>query len=75
MLTLHFSPFPILETERLLFRRVSKNDVKEILELRSNPETMKYIPRPLLKTIEDAIGHYKMIDEFNPKIIVQKLDI
>lgn len=63
MLTLNFSPFPIIETERLLFRRVSEHDVNEILELRTNPKTMKYIPRPLLKTIEDALGHYKMIND------------
>lgn len=63
MLEINFSPFPILETDRLLLRRVSENDVNEILELRSNPETMKYIPRPLLKNNQDALDHYKMIDE------------
>lgn len=63
MLALNFFPFPVLKTERLVLRRVSEHDVNEILALRSNPETMKYIPRPLLKTIDDALGHYKMIDE------------
>ena len=48
MLTINFNPFPNLETERLLLRRVDENDVNEIFALRSNPETMKYIPRPLL---------------------------
>jgi ribosomal-protein-alanine N-acetyltransferase len=62
MLTINFSPFPNLETERLLLRRVNSNDVKEILALRSNPDTMKYIPRPLLKTDEDALEHITMID-------------
>ena len=62
MLTINFSPFPNLETERLLLRRVNSNDIKEILALRSNPETMKYIPRPLLKTEEDALEHIAMID-------------
>lgn len=62
MLTINFSPFPNLETERLLLRRVDANDLKEILALRSNPETMKYIPRPLLKTDEDALEHIAMID-------------
>lgn len=46
MLTVNFAPFPNLETERLLLRRVDNNDIEEILALRSNPETMKYIPRP-----------------------------
>jgi ribosomal-protein-alanine N-acetyltransferase len=62
MLTINFSPFPNLETERLLLRRVDATDVKEIFALRSNPETMKYIPRPLVKTDEDALEHIAMID-------------
>ena len=62
MLTISFTPFPNLETERLLLRRVVPADVKEIFALRSNPETMKYIPRPLLKTDEDALEHVAMID-------------
>jgi ribosomal-protein-alanine N-acetyltransferase len=62
MLTINFSPFPNLETERLLLRRVDATDIKEILALRSNPETMKYIPRPLVKTDEDALEHIAMID-------------
>jgi ribosomal-protein-alanine N-acetyltransferase len=62
MLLLNFNPFPILKTERLLLRRLNNADVNEIMALRSNPETMKYIPRPLLKTIEDALEHIAMID-------------
>lgn len=63
MLTLNFSPFPNLETERLLLRRVVKEDLNEIFALRSNPATMKYIPRPLLKNSEDALNHIATIDE------------
>lgn len=62
MLQLNFEPFPNLETERLFLRRVADSDVNEILELRSNVETMKYIPRPLLKTVEDALEHIATID-------------
>lgn len=63
MLVFDFSPFPILETERLLLRRVTSSDVNAIFELRSNPETMKYIPRPLVKTQEDALKHLQTIDD------------
>ena len=63
MLEFNFSPFPTIETERLLLRRITNDDVNEIFELRSNPETMKYIPRPLVKTTEDALEHIAMIDE------------
>ena len=62
MLTINFTPFPNLETERLLLRRVNENDANEIFALRSNPETMKYIPRPLVKSIDDALEHIAMID-------------
>ena len=62
MLELNFTPFPILETERLILRRVDKNDVNEIFSMRSNPETMKYIPRPLVSTNEDALAHIALLD-------------
>ncbi len=63
MIEINFHPFKNLETERLLLRRVSKDDLNEILELRGNPETMKFIPRPIVKTEEDALDHFKIIDE------------
>jgi len=63
MLEINFHPFKNLETERLLLRRVTADDVNEIMELRSNPETMKFIPRPLVTDIEQAMEHFKMIDE------------
>ena len=63
MLDINFSPFHNLETERLYLRRVVKEDVNEIFALRSDQEVMKYIPRPLLKTEEEALAHIAMIDE------------
>lgn len=63
MLSINFHPFINLETERLLLRRIDINDVEEVLAMRGNPETMKYIPRPLAKTKEDALEHIAMIEE------------
>ncbi len=63
MLDINFSPFPELETERLLLRRALPDDAKVIFEIRSNPETMKFIPRPLVTTMDEALEHLKMIDE------------
>lgn len=34
-----------------------------MFDLRSNPETMKFIPRPLLANFEEALGHIKMIND------------
>lgn len=62
MLNINFTPFHNLETERLLLRRVDNNDLKEVFALRSNPETMKYIPRPLVTTDEEALAHIEMIE-------------
>jgi ribosomal-protein-alanine N-acetyltransferase len=63
MLTINFHPFKNLETERLFLRRIDTIDVDAVLELRGNPQTMKYIPRPLAKTKEDALEHIAMINE------------
>jgi ribosomal-protein-alanine N-acetyltransferase len=63
MININFSPFQNLETERLLLRRVVNEDVNEIFALRSDQEVMKYIPRPLVKTEEEALAHIAMIDE------------
>ena len=50
----NFSPFPILQTNNLILRQIHLDDAKEVFEIRSNPETMKFIPRPLAETVEDA---------------------
>ncbi len=63
MLEFNFTPFPIIETERLILDRLAETDVKEVFELRSDPETMKYIPRPLVTNYEEALEHIRMIDE------------
>lgn len=63
MLTINFHPFQNLETERLLLRRLDKNDAEQVLALRGNAEIMKFVPRPLAKTKEDALEHIAMIDE------------
>ena len=63
MLQLNFSPFPVLESERLVFRAIKETDVNEIFALRSNPELMQYIPRPLVTNLEEAKEHMKMIQD------------
>ncbi len=63
MLVINFKPFPVLETARLLLRKITNDDVEEILLLRGNPETMKYIPRPLAKTKENALEHIATIED------------
>jgi len=61
MLIFDFTNFPILQTERLLLRQIIRDDANEMLALRSNPEIMKYIPREMPKTLDDAIKHIEFM--------------
>ena len=53
MITLNFSPFPILYTKRLCLRRIVKEDAQTFFELRTNELVMKYIDRPRPASIAD----------------------
>ena len=63
MLTINFHPFQNLKSERLFMRRLNIDDVNEVLELRGNPENMKYVPRPIIKTLDEAMAHIALIDD------------
>lgn len=63
MLTINFHPFKSLETHRLLLRKLAKTDFAEVMELRGDKETMKYIPKPLITNEQEALNHIKMIDD------------
>jgi ribosomal-protein-alanine N-acetyltransferase len=59
MLEVNFLPFPTLETERLVLRKVTNEDVHDLFEMRADPIVMQHIDRPLAKTLDDA---QKLID-------------
>lgn len=63
----NFSPFPVLETERLVLRNLHRQDVEDVYAIRSNADTMQYIPRPLAKNLEDAHGVIDMITGFTER--------
>ena len=63
MLTINFTPFPILENSQLLLRRITNDDANELFEIRSNPENMKFIPRPLHQNIDDSLAMIKMMND------------
>jgi len=48
------TPFPILETERLHLRKLTMDDTKEVLFLRSDAHVNQFVIRPAPKNIEDA---------------------
>jgi ribosomal-protein-alanine N-acetyltransferase len=55
MLKIDLSPFPVIETERLLLRKISLADELPFFEIRSDEQAMKYIDRPRAKSPEDAV--------------------
>lgn len=61
MLEFNFHPFPEIHTDRLLLRKFTPDDQENVFEIRSNPEVMRYIPRPIAVTIDDAIDHIEKI--------------
>jgi ribosomal-protein-alanine N-acetyltransferase len=63
MLETNFSPFPEIQTQRLLLRRMVLTDAPEVMALRSNEAAMQYVDRPRTKTIEEAEAWIKMVDE------------
>lgn len=58
-----FLPFKNLESQRLILRRITAADVNEIFALRSNTEVMKYVPRPLCISIDEAKVLVNTIDK------------
>jgi [ribosomal protein S5]-alanine N-acetyltransferase len=54
MLSPLFTPFPELQTERLLLRQMTLSDAPGVQQLRSQEEVMRYINRPLTRTLEEA---------------------
>jgi ribosomal-protein-alanine N-acetyltransferase len=49
-----FSIFPTLHTERLILKEIEQDDAEGLFQMRSNPEIMRYIDRPIPKGIEDV---------------------
>ena len=56
-----YGDFPILETERLLLRKVTMDDAEDMFEYGSNDEVTKYVTWDTHKTIEDARGFIDFI--------------
>ena len=63
MLQPDFNPFPELQTNRLILRRMIKEDAPEIFKLRSDENVMRYIDRKRAESIEDAEKWLQIIDD------------
>ncbi|MFN7117999.1 MAG: GNAT family N-acetyltransferase [Saprospiraceae bacterium] len=62
MLVTNFNPFPVLETERLLLRRITPDDADDLFILRADENIMRFIPRPLANTREDVLELIQTFD-------------
>ena len=54
--------FPLLETERLLLRRLNADDAPQIFQLRSDEQHNQFIDRPRATVIEDAEAFIEKIN-------------
>lgn len=61
MIELNFDPFPELQTERLRLRKLSIADQHDIFEIRSNCNVMKYMARPIARTLDDATANIEKV--------------
>src|SRR5688572_4543029 len=63
MLELNFTPFPLIETERLKLRQIEMNDDKDLFDFRTNKEVMKYLDRPMHSSINETQDLMKKIED------------
>lgn len=58
-----FLPFKNLSSNRLLLRQITPADVNEMFALRSNPDVMKYLARPLCNNLDEAMALINIIEQ------------
>ena len=63
MLSLNFSPFPQLETERLMLKQITPDDAPALLHLRSDKTVMQYIDRPLQQSADESLALIQLITD------------
>jgi ribosomal-protein-alanine N-acetyltransferase len=56
MLTISFTSFPSLRTDRLLLREITPDDAPALFALRSDPRVMRYIGKPPQKEAAEALA-------------------
>ncbi len=62
MLSLNFNSFPVLHTNRLLLRIITKNDADDLFVLRSNKKIMQFIDRPMATSIKDSLEYIEKME-------------
>jgi len=72
MLQLNFHPFPKINTQRLVLRRLLKKDASALFTIRNNKEAMRYIDRDPMKKLSEASKLISTVqnNEFENKAIL-----
>lgn len=63
MLNPEFTPFPVLETQRLVLRRITKDDLPELFYFRSDPVILQYLGKNPARDHEEVSRFIEGIDE------------
>ncbi|WP_064094292.1 GNAT family N-acetyltransferase [Rossellomorea aquimaris] len=62
MVTFQFSPFPTLETDRILLRKLESKDALSIFEYQSNKENFPYVDMQVYTEKEEAQSYIKKMN-------------
>jgi len=54
---------PTLRSKNYILRPILEEDIPQLYQLRSDPDLMKYIHRPILKEPNEAIALYRVIEQ------------
>ncbi len=63
MLTVNFTPFPLLQTERLSLRQLTNEDEQALFLLRSDERVMRFLDRPLAASLNEATALLQKIND------------
>ncbi len=63
MLSINFSPFPVIPTARLSLRSINKDDAAELFYLRSNPAVLQFLDRAPLASEKEAAAFLETLLE------------
>ena len=58
-----FKPFPVLETENLILRKLQETDAFDLFEIRSNPEMYDFIDGKADEVLDDTIRFIKLTNK------------
>lgn len=67
-----FNNFPKIETNRFLLRKIGTEDIKEVFDIYSNSETLRYQNMEHMKELDEAEGYINFISNgYQNKIFIR----